>query len=203
MGHENKPTASARVVPEWAIHISKVYSWGEKPRRFGNKITKRTIQWYSSSGMIPQATRIGKEAYYNKYEIFAYLRVIELLNRKFGLLLSQIRRTILAVKRITEEGSGGIVQDVDQNGEPVTIPPINALEEFLEEYLEYEDQEASKCETSGSEPNWSNEQASRLQSMEREIKERLLGKDKVLEDLLTGGVIQLEEELFPKGKGTS
>lgn len=197
-GKGNSPQAS---VPDWAVHISQVYYWAENPRRFGGKLTKRTIQWYSSSGLIPSAKRFGKEAYYNRHEIFAYLRVIEILNRKFGLLLSEIRDIIQKADNIENGGESGCVcVGVDAEGRPDFESSIVVLNELLEEYLEYEQNEASMCDGSVDGPEFSPEQSQRLISLEAEIVKRLRGDKETVEKLLQGGVITLEGELFPKGK---
>lgn len=199
MEPENKAPATPQPLPDWAIHISKVYAWAEQPRPFGGKITKRTIQWYSSSGMIPPASRIGKEAYYNKNEIFHYLRVIEILNRKFNLLLSQVRTIIRNLQSLADE-DGLIHLGFDENDDEGIIHPVEAISDLLQEYLEYEGNEAAQCEATMDGPNWTVEQHTRLQTLQNEIVKRLLGDKKALEHLLLSGLLQVEAELFPKGK---
>lgn len=202
MSSENEHGATSPSIPEWAVHISQVYAWAEKSRPFGGKQTKRTIQWYSSSGLIPSPQRIGKEAYYDKREIFKYIRTIEILNRKFGLLLSEIHDIICAVRDLADRDTGEIILETTDNmGEHDSIRPITALANLLEEYLEYEWNEASQCDSTIDGPNFTPEQESRLHTLESEILKRLRGGGKKLEALVTGRVLQLEKELFPKGKG--
>lgn len=197
---DSKPAANTPSTPDWAVHISKVYAWGEQARPFGGKMTKRTIQWYSSTGLIPSPTRHGKEAYYDKRVIFNYLRVIEILNRKFGLLLGQIQRILQAVNNLADEETGQLILGFDDEGDSYGVNPVEALAKLLEGYLVYEQNEASLCDQNIDGPDWSPEQRSRLQTLEQEIVKRLQGDPKTLEALITHNVITLETALFPQGK---
>jgi DNA-binding transcriptional MerR regulator len=193
----HEPAAPA--VPEWAIHISEVYKWAERPRRFGGKLTKRTIQWYSSSGLLPSPERIGKEAYYNRHNIFSYLRAIEILNRKFGLLLSEIQKIFRKAASLAVD-QGGMVTDVDGEGDPVLEYPVVVLSTLLEEFLEYEDNEMSQCDSTVDGPDMSPEQINRLNALSAAIVKGLRSNKKEFEQLISGGILKLEEKLFPKGK---
>ena len=201
MDAQNKPQTPPINLPEWAIHISQVYAWGEQPRPLGGRITKRTIQWYSSSGLIPSPQRFGKEAYYDKNKIFCYLRIIEILNKKFNLLLSQIRKVLWAAKNLATDESGDIVLGCNDAGDFETINPIIGLSDLLEEYLEYEQNELSQCDSFTGAPELTKEQENRLQTIQREIVQKLLAGGNDMEALICGGLIGLEEKLFPKGKG--
>ena len=74
-------------LPEWAIHIEEVYSWAARPTIFGGELLKRTVRWYSSAGLLPLPEHFGKNAYYDRRNIFCYLQVIEILNKTFKLSL--------------------------------------------------------------------------------------------------------------------
>lgn len=189
------------VIPEWAIHISEVYKWAEKPRRFGGRLTKRTIQWYSSSGLLPSPKRIGKEAYYDRHTIFSYLRVIEILNRKFGLLLSEIQKIIRKAETLDEfVQTGGICLGPDEEGHGIMEHPVVVLSTILEEFLEYEENEISQADSTVDGPDLSPEQAQRLEAISSALVKGLRSSKKEFEQVICGGVLQLEEKLFPKGK---
>ncbi|MBI2070506.1 MAG: hypothetical protein HYT79_07855 [Elusimicrobia bacterium] len=184
-------------LPEWAIHISKIYEWAQQPRPLGGRLTKRTIQWYSSCGLIPSPKHFGREAYYNKHLIFDYLRIIEILNRKFDFLLSEVRRIV----RNTESLGDMIGVGAQDDGETIFEHPISLLCDLLQEFLEYEKNETSKCDHTTDGPDFTQEQRERLTSLEKEILGRMRGSKEELEKLITGGIINLEEELFlKKGK---
>ncbi len=74
-------------LPEWAIHIEEVYRWAARPTIFGGELPKRTVRWYSSAGLLPLPEHFGKNAYYDRRNIFCYLQVIEILNKTFKLSL--------------------------------------------------------------------------------------------------------------------
>lgn len=186
-------------LPDWAIHISEVYAWASKPRRFGASLTKRAIQWYSSSRLIPSPQRIGKEAYYNRNTIFSYLRVIDILNRKFGLLLSEIHSIIRKAEALGEH-DGCMVTDVDDEGNPDMEYPVVVLSNLLEEYLEYEENEISQCDRSVDGPEFSPEQTNRLGAISQAILNDLRGNGKKFERLFSEGILALEKRLYPDGK---
>jgi DNA-binding transcriptional MerR regulator len=186
-------------VPDWAVHISEVYAWAEKPRRFGGQLTKRTIQWYSSSKLVPSPVRFGKEAYYNRHQIFSYLRVIEILNRKFGLLLSEIHKVIRTAESFASYQECMCV-GMDADDEPIMEYPVVVLSNLLEEFLEYERNEMTLCDNTVDGPDFSQEQRNRLDAISQGIVKRLRGGKKEFKLLITGGILDLEQRLFPEGK---
>jgi DNA-binding transcriptional MerR regulator len=195
-----KTGPQAEALPDWALHISEVYKWAERPRHFGSKLTKRTIQWYSSSGLLPSPQRFGKEAYYNRHTIFSYLRVIEILNRKFGLLLSEIHKIIRKAETLDTVDADCICVGVDGEGEPILEYPVVVLSTLLEEFLEYEGIEASKCDSTMDGPDFSSEQINRLDAISGAIMKGLRSNKKEFQQVISSGIIKLEGKLFPKGK---
>ena len=184
---ENTPTT----LPEWAVHISDVYRWAEeKPRPYGGRTTKRTLQWYSTTGLIPSPTRIGKEAYYRRDQIFAYLRAVEILTRKFNFLLSEVKRVLQKTRNIKEVDLG-----TDTEGEIHVEWAIVLLSQFLEGFLDYETHEASTADMTINGPDLSPDQENRIKTIREEIAKKLLGTNEDLEDLLRSDVISLEGEL--------
>jgi len=85
-------------LPEWAIHISEVYKWASRPTIFGGELSKRAVRWYSSAGLLPLPEHFGKQAYYDRRNIFYYLQVIEILNKTFKMSLPDIKIIIDKIK---------------------------------------------------------------------------------------------------------
>ena len=85
-------------MPQWAIHISEVYKWAARPTIFGGALPKRTVRWYSSAGLLPLPEHFGKNAYYDRRNIFCYLQAIEILNKTFKLSLPQIKIILDKIK---------------------------------------------------------------------------------------------------------
>ena len=85
-------------LPQWTIHISDVYSWAARPTIFGGELPKRTVRWYSSAGLLPLPEHFGKNAYYDRRNIFCYLQVIEILNKTFKLSLHDIKTILDRIK---------------------------------------------------------------------------------------------------------
>ncbi|MBI4063497.1 MAG: hypothetical protein HY401_04260 [Elusimicrobia bacterium] len=179
-------------IPGWAIPVSEVYQWAQRPRKFGGRLTPRAIRWYSTSGLIPDPAHFGREAYYNRQLIFDYIRTVEILNRKFNFLLSEVRRIIKKT-----EGLEKICRGIDEKTEGfIHIHPVNALASLLQEYLEYENNEIIQCEAGNDGPNLSSKQLERLEDLRNEMLKRLKGNSKEIESLLSSSIIKLEADLF-------
>lgn len=185
----------AKEIPPEMIHISEVYKWGQNPRIDGGRLTQRTIQWYTTSGLLPAAKRIGKAAFYNRYTIFSYLRSIEILNRRFDLLLSEVKKILYKVHGFEELEVGQ-----DEEYQPIFLSGIGALNRLLEDFLEYIANEESQVDQTQYGPDLSSEQRERIDRLQSEILKRLRGSKETVKKLLSDGLIRLEEEIFPKGK---
>ena len=116
-------------LPEWAIHISEVYEWAAQPTIFGGALPKRTIRWYSSSGLLPLPEHYGKNAYYDKRNIFCYLRVIELLNKAFKLPLPAIKSIVDKIAHMP-----AINNSRGQHGSASAFPIVDVYD-FLVDFI--------------------------------------------------------------------
>lgn len=107
-------------VPVTAIPISDLYEiahiqWGLPPR---------TIQWYATEGIIPQADRVGRKAYYDRVSIFGYLDLLEILIHDMRLSISQVR---------------DISKQIQHLGPINSKPAILVAAAFLNSFLAYRD----------------------------------------------------------------
>jgi DNA-binding transcriptional MerR regulator len=107
-------------MPARRIPISDLYEiahiqWGLPPR---------TIQWYVTEGIIPLASRVGRNAYYDRASIFGYLDLMEILVHDMRLSISQVR---------------DISKEIQRLGPINTKPAILVAAAFLNNFLAYRD----------------------------------------------------------------
>ena len=59
------------------------------------KLNPRTVQWYTTEGLLPKPKRIGTEAYYDgSSQLMTRLQVILILQKRMGLKLKDIKYII-------------------------------------------------------------------------------------------------------------
>jgi len=109
-------------IPEWAVRATEVADMAKTKW----SISRRTMQWYSSKKLLPPTVQYGREAYYDKRNIYLYLTTLRTLFDYFDAGSDEIIKIFKKLKNhptvATPEGKKDAMK---------------ALHDFLKEYVEY------------------------------------------------------------------
>lgn len=187
VSRELSPPPIPDTVQEWAIPIAKLY---EKTKERYN-VSFRTLQWYSTEGLIPKPFHVRKEAFYDSRTIFDYIEVICFLNQTSDVLLSKVRDIIKKVEKLKVINNRAA---------------ISQLATLVRNFIYYRDTEFEKYQTIehyADGPSITTPQSvnDRIFGVQATILVRLEGgSDSDITQLISSTILDLEKEYTLKNK---